>query len=157
MAKTFTVVPPEKRRPYWVGGQRQAVIVGGPETAGRYALSHSTIAPGGGAQEHRHGREAEAFYVIAGTIRFAIGGQTLTLGKGSFLHAEPGQKYGFEVIGSETCEVLILYAPAGLERLIEEAGLPDSPGAEARSIAEAHGLMEAAAPYDVHYSALEKP
>ena len=59
--------PSPERRAYWIGGQRQAVIAGGPETANRYALSHSTIAVGGGALEHRHSREAEAFYVITGT------------------------------------------------------------------------------------------
>ena len=57
--------------------------------------------------------------------RFSIGGQILLLDKGSFLHAEPGQKYSFEVIGSTPCEVLILYAPAGLERFIAELGIPD--------------------------------
>ncbi|HZP98750.1 MAG TPA: cupin domain-containing protein [Reyranella sp.] len=153
----FTVVHPAQQRIRWVGGQRQAVIVGGPETGGRYALSHSTIAVGGGAAQHRHSNEAESFYVIAGTIRFSIAGRAVLLGKGSFLHAEPGQDYSFEVVGDETCEVLIMYAPAGLERLIEAAGLPDAPGAERRSIDEARGLMEAAAPYGVHYAAIAKP
>jgi mannose-6-phosphate isomerase-like protein (cupin superfamily) len=159
----FSVVPTSKRRPYWVGGQCQAVIVGGSETGGRYALSHSTIAAGGGASEHCHGNEAESFYVVKGAIRFSIGDRTVLLEEGGFLHAEPGQKYSFEVIGPETCEVLIMYAPAGLERLIEEAGLPDSPNAaqsrqtERHSIEQARALMEAAAPYGVHYSALKKP
>ena len=81
------------------------------------------------------------------------GGQTVLLNRGSFLHAEPGRKYSFEVIGSEICEVLIMYAPAGLERFIEEAGLPDTPGAEARSIEQAGALMEAAPAYGVYYSA----
>lgn len=158
----FTLVQPADRRTYWVGDQRQAVIVGGPETGDRYALSHSTIAVGGGANEHRHSREAEAFYVIAGTIRFSIGGQTLLLEKGSFLHAEPGQKYSFEAIGSTPCEVLILYAPAGLERFIAESGVPDpadeaqSRQAAARSVADARTLMTAAAAYGVRYTAVDE-
>ena len=86
----YTVVPVPRRRAYWIGGQHQAVIAGGPETNNRYALSHSTIAVGGGALEHRHSREAESFYVITGKLRFAIEGQTVTLAKGDFLHAEPG-------------------------------------------------------------------
>jgi quercetin dioxygenase-like cupin family protein len=157
----FTLVQPADRRTYWVGGQRQAVIVGGAETGNRYALSHSTIAVGGGANEHHHSREAEAFYVIAGAVRFSIGGQTLLLEKGSFLHAEPGQKYSFEVVGSAPCEVLILYAPAGLERFILESGIADpadetqSKQAAARSIAEAHALMTAAPAYGVSYTAVE--
>jgi quercetin dioxygenase-like cupin family protein len=149
----FTVVPVSERRAYWIGGQHQAVIAGGPETGGRYALSHSTIAVGGGALEHRHSREAESFYVITGKLRFAIDGQTVTLAKGDFLHAEPGLKYSFEAL--EPTEVLILYAPAGLERFIAEAGLAD-PDAYQRSIDEAGAVLAAAPAYGVNYSALDK-
>jgi len=149
----FTVVPVAKRRAYWIGGQHQAVIAGGPETNNRYALSHSTIAVGGGALEHRHSREAESFYVITGKLRFAIDGQTVTLATGDFLHAEPGLKYSFEAL--EPTEVLILYAPAGLERFIAEAGLAE-PDAYQRSIDEAGAVLAAAPAYGVNYSALDK-
>jgi quercetin dioxygenase-like cupin family protein len=146
----FTVIPVAKRRAYWIGGQHQAVIAGGSKTNNRYALSHSTIAIGGGALEHRHSREAESFYVITGRLRFAIDGETVTLATGDFLHAEPGMKYSFEAL--EPTEVLILYAPAGLERFIEEAGLAD-PGAYQRSIDEAGAVLAAAPAYGVNYTA----
>jgi quercetin dioxygenase-like cupin family protein len=149
----FSVVPVARRRAYWIGGQHQAVIAGGSETGNRYALSHSTIAIGGGALEHRHGREAESFYVITGKLRFSIEGQTVTLDKGDFLHAEPGLKYSFEAL--EPTEVLILYAPAGLEQFIAEAGLGD-PNAYQRSIAEAGAVLAAAPAYGVVYTAAEK-
>ena len=68
----FTLVNVADRRTYWVGGQCQAVIVGSADTGGRYALSHSTIAVGGGAAEHAHGREAEAFYVLSGQLAFTF-------------------------------------------------------------------------------------
>jgi quercetin dioxygenase-like cupin family protein len=157
----FTVVPVADHRTFWVGGQRQAIIAGGPETGGRYALSHSTIAVGGGALEHRHGREAESFYVIAGKLRFSIDGRTVLLDKGDYLHAEPGLKYSFEAL--EPTEVLILYAPAGLERFIAESGIPDpadpaeAPKVFQRSIDEAGGVLAAAPAYGVHYTAMEKP
>ncbi len=149
----FTVVPAARRRAYWIGGQHQAVIAGGPETASRYALSYSTIAIGGGALEHRHSREAESFYVITGKLRFAIDGQTVTLAKGDFLHAEPGLRYSFEAL--EPTEVLILYAPAGLERFIAEAGLADA-DAYQRSIDEAGAVLAAAPAYGVVYTAADK-
>lgn len=149
----FTVIPVARRRAYWIGGQHQAVIAGGPETNNRYALSHSIIAVGGGALEHRHSREAESFYVITGRLRFAIDGQTVTLATGDFLHAEPGLKYSFEAL--EPTEVLILYAPAGLERFIEEAGLAE-PGAYQRSIDEAGAVLAAAPAYGVVYTAADK-
>jgi quercetin dioxygenase-like cupin family protein len=149
----FFIVPAADRRTYWLGGQRQAVIADARQTNGRYALSQSTIAAGGGALEHRHSREAESFYVIAGALRFSIDGQTVTLAKGDFLHAEPGLKYSFEAL--EPTEVLILYAPAGLERFVAEAGIAD-PGGYQRSIDEAGAVFAAAPTYGVHYTVLDK-
>src|SRR5476649_2368596 len=148
----YTIVPVADRRAYWIGGQRQAVIAGAAETGKRYALSHSTIAVGGGAAEHHHSHEAEAFYVIAGSIRFRLEGREVILNKGDFLHAEPGLKYSFEVLPPEPCEVLILYAPGGLERFIAEAGIA-APDGEARSIEEAQKAFAAAPTYGVSYTA----
>jgi quercetin dioxygenase-like cupin family protein len=158
----YTIVPVAERQAYWIGGQRQAVIVGAAETGKRYALSHSTIAVGGGASEHHHSREAEAFYVIAGSLRFSLDGRTIVLNKGDFLHAEPGLKYSFEVLPPETCEVLILYAPGGLEQFIAEEGIADPADqaqarqAEVRSVEEAQKVFAAAPGYGVNYTALKK-
>jgi quercetin dioxygenase-like cupin family protein len=154
----FTLVNVADRRPYWVGGQCQALIVGSADTGGRYALSHSTIAVGGGAAEHAHGREAEAFYVLSGRLAFTVGGETRSLDPGTFLHLEPGHPYSFVALGPDPAEVLILYAPAGLERLIAEAGIADPAEPEAsrqaaqRSIEAAPTLMAAARAYDVIYT-----
>ena len=152
----FSIVPAAERRTYWLGGQRQAVIAEANQTNGRYALSHSTIAPGGGATEHSHGREAEAFYVIAGRLRFSLDGRTFVLETGDFLHAEPGLTYSFEALGPDTAEVLILYAPAGLERFVAESGVPDGAGAFQKSIDDAAAVFAAAAAFGVRYTAAEK-
>jgi quercetin dioxygenase-like cupin family protein len=147
----YTIVPVADRQAYWIGGQRQAVIAGAEQTGKRYALSHSTIAVGGGAALHYHSREAEAFYVIAGKIRFVLEEREVILNPGDFLHAEPGLAYRFEVLPPDTCEVLILYAPGGLERFIAEAGIAAADG-EARSIAKAQQVFDAAPAYGVTYA-----
>ena len=149
----YSIVHPADWRTYWLGGQRQAVIADASQTNGRFALSHSTIVPGGGALEHSHSREAEAFYVLSGSLRYTLDGKTFVLGKGSFLHAEPGLKYSFEAL--EPSEVLIVYAPAGLERFIAEAGIADAGGYQ-RSIDEAGAVLAAAPAYGVNYTALDK-
>jgi quercetin dioxygenase-like cupin family protein len=159
----FTLVNVADRRTYWVGGQCQAVIVGSADTGGRYALSHSTIAVGGGAAEHAHGREAEAFYVLSGQLAFSVAGATRILAPGTFLHLEPGHPYSFVALGPDPAEVLILYAPAGLERLIAEAGIADPADSEAsrqaasRSIEEAATLKVAARAYGVIYAGTAEP
>lgn len=153
----FTLVNVADRRTYWVGGQCQAVIVGSADTGGRYALSHSTIAVGGGAAEHAHSREAEAFYVLSGRLAFSVAGETRMLMPGTFLHLEPGHPYSFMALGPDPAEVLILYAPAGLERLIAEAGIADPENPQAsrraaiRSIEDAATLKAAARAYGVDY------
>jgi quercetin dioxygenase-like cupin family protein len=151
----YSIVHPADWRTYWLGGQRQSVIADAGQTNNRFALSHSTIKPGGGAFEHSHSREAEAFFVLAGRIRYTLEGQSFVLEKGGFLHAEPGLKYSFEVLGPETAEVLILYAPAGLERFIAEAGVVEADGYQ-RSIDEAGRVFAAAPAYGVSYTALDK-
>jgi quercetin dioxygenase-like cupin family protein len=159
----FTLVNSADRRTYWVGGQCQALIVGGADTGGRYALSHSAIAVGGGAAEHTHGREAEAFYVLSGRLAFSVAGGTKILVPGTFLHLEPGHAYSFVALGPDPAEVLILYAPAGLERLIAEAGIADPGDAEAsrqaaiRSIEDAEALKSAARAYGVVYAGSSEP
>ncbi|MBV8409961.1 MAG: cupin domain-containing protein [Alphaproteobacteria bacterium] len=161
---SFALVTIADRRTYWVGGQCQALIAGANETGGRYALSHSTIAVGGGAAQHRHGREAEAFYVLSGQLHFSVVGEpTMNLLPGTFLHLEPGLDYRFEAVGPAPAEVLILYAPAGLERLIEAAGIADPADSEGsrhaavRSVEEAETLKAAARAYGVIYARSPKP
>ena len=138
----FTHVDVADRRTFWIGGQRQSLIVGGAETGGRYVLSHSAIPAGGGAAEHVHGAEAEAFYVLAGQLRFAWEGDSLDVGPGSFLHLEPGLAYSFTVIGSQQAELLIIYAPAGLEHFISGVGVQDANNDEAASRQAADRSLE---------------
>lgn len=141
----FTLVDVPSRRTYWIGGQRQSLIVGGDATAGRYTLSHVVIPPGGGAAEHEHGVEAEAFYILAGRLRFAWEGGTRELGRGAFLHLEPGLPYGFEAIGDEPAELLVIYAPAGLEDFIAAVGVADAPDEAASREAAERSMQDLAA------------
>lgn len=136
--KSYTLVNPAERRTYWIGGQRHSIIVGGKETAGRYSIAHSTMEVGIGAAEHIHGVEAEAFYILKGTFRFRIDDVEQILEPGAFLHVEPGMPYSFEVMPPETGEVLVLYAPAGLEDFIVEVGVED-----AADPTQAHDAAEA--------------
>ena len=68
----FTLVQPTDRRTYWVGGQRQAVIVGGPETV-RAALAE--LAERTGADElmittmvHAHPERIRSYELLAKAV-----------------------------------------------------------------------------------------
>ncbi|MDD1523497.1 MULTISPECIES: cupin domain-containing protein [Bradyrhizobium] len=153
----FTLVNSHQRRTFWIGGQRQSIIAGEAETNGRYTLSHSLIEKGAGASEHAHGAEAEAFYILRGELEFTIAGQKKQLRRGDFLHVEPGLAYSFDPVGAESAEVLVIYAPAGLERFIAEVGIADSNDvlasreAALRSVQDVTSMKEAATSYGLRY------
>lgn len=154
----FTLVEPVDRKTFWIGGQRHSIIVGGEETAGRYSIAHSTMEVGVGASEHIHGVEAEAFYILKGCFRFVIDGEVKMLAAGTFLHVEPGLPYCFEVTGTDAGEVLVLYAPAGLEHFIEDAGVADQHIGEAsqqaadQSLANVEEMKARATGYGLRYT-----
>lgn len=156
MTANVSFVGARDRKVFWMGGQRQSLIIGAKETAGRYALSHASMEAGGGAAEHRHGREAEAFYILSGRLRLTIGGQDNLLGPGDFIHVEPGTPYGFVAV--EPTEVLVIYSPAGLETFIAEAGVTEaeneagSEAAAARSMRDIEAMKTSAGAYGLSYT-----
>jgi mannose-6-phosphate isomerase-like protein (cupin superfamily) len=92
------------------------------DTAGRFALFHTIVGPGSGPPFHIHSREDEAFFVLRGTLRFESDGATHELSPGSCIHLPIGTRHRFSNPGQEQAEVLILVAPAGIEKYFELAG-----------------------------------
>lgn len=74
-------------------------------------LTESTYGPGErGAMPHVHREHADAFYVLAGELRFHVAGERRSLPAGSLVLAPPGLVHGFEV-GPEGGRHLNLHAP----------------------------------------------
>jgi quercetin dioxygenase-like cupin family protein len=92
------------------------------DTDGRYAIWEATIPPGGGPPLHSHSREDEAFYVLDGTVTFYADGQSAQLGPGGFAHLPTGIPHRFANETDEPATMLILVAPAGLEKMFERTG-----------------------------------
>ncbi len=96
----------------------------GEQTGGRYALWEAIVPPGGGPPLHRHTRESEGFYVLEGQLTFRVDEGRIAAGPGTFVHLEPGTKHAFRNDTDATARTLILVAPAGLEKMFLEAGVP---------------------------------
>ena len=78
-------VPPGKGKRLWVADKLMTFVVSGGETGGAYALTDSTVPPGGEAPPHVHRREDEAFWVLEGEIEVTVGDDTLTASRDSFV------------------------------------------------------------------------
>lgn len=68
------------------------------------------VAPHGSLPVGRHGTE-EVYVILEGQGRGTIGGQTVALEKGMFIHLPPWCEHGLENTGDEPLVILICTAP----------------------------------------------
>ena len=83
-----------------------------------------TQPPGIATPLHRHTREAEAFYLLDGTMTYRAGEEVFHLGAGDFIWLPAGLPHAFRVTGDEPVRFLGLTDPGHLFDLYDEVGLP---------------------------------
>jgi hypothetical protein len=71
-----------------------------------------------------HSREEEAFYVLEGQLAFYAEDRRVTGGPRTFVNLPRGGLHYFKNEGNTPARMLILVAPAGLEKMFEETGRP---------------------------------
>ena len=101
----------------------------GEETAGRYAVFESIVAPGNGPPPHVHSREEEGFYVLEGEVTFGHGDTVVRAGPGTFINMPVGSLHWFRNETNRPARMLVSVAPAGLEGMFFEVGQPVAAGA----------------------------
>src|SRR5512132_1138318 len=69
------------------------------EAEGRLGVALVTQPPGVATPLHRHTREAEAFFLLEGTMTYRAGSETFHLGEGDFLWLPAGVPHAFRVTG----------------------------------------------------------
>ena len=78
---------------------------------------------------HVHHREDEAFFVLAGRLRFVCGEEAIVAGPGAFVFLPRDVPHTFVVEGEEPAHLLTLVSPGGGEGFFVEAGRPpEGPG-----------------------------
>ncbi|HZY84135.1 MAG TPA: cupin domain-containing protein [Gemmataceae bacterium] len=114
------------------GAGRTVAVVGdvyrflatGEDTNGKYALWEAVVPPGGGPPPHVHSREEEGFYVLEGEITILVRDKRLAAGPGMFANMPVGTPHSFKNESGRPAKVLISVAPAGLEKMFFEFGVP---------------------------------
>jgi quercetin dioxygenase-like cupin family protein len=112
-----------------VAGDVYRFLAVGAETDGKYALWEAIVPPGGGPPPHVHSREEEGFYVIEGAITLRVGEETIIASAGMFANMPVGTPHSFKNESAYPARMLISVAPAGLERMFFEFGVPLPQGA----------------------------
>ncbi|OWK43763.1 cupin domain-containing protein [Fimbriiglobus ruber] len=143
---------PGQGRTIAVVGDVYRFLATGEDTNGTYAIWEALVPPGGGPPPHVHSREEEGFYILEGEITVRVGGETIVATAGAFVNLPVGSLHSFKNESSQSAKMLISVAPAGLERMFFEVGVPLDDGSTTAlppTKAEIDKMMEAAPRYGV--------
>ncbi len=108
----------------WAMGSLFERLCNGEETGGTLGMSLVTQPPGIATPLHIHSREAECFYLLAGTMTYRAGEADFELATGSFIFLPSGVPHAFRVTGDEPVRFIGLSVPGGLMSLYDEVGIP---------------------------------
>jgi quercetin dioxygenase-like cupin family protein len=131
MAHQPTLRKPGNGRTIAVVGDVYRFLATGEDTDGKYALWEAIVPPGGGPPPHVHSREEEGFHILEGEIVIQIRDQRQVVRAGTFVNTPVGTPHSFKNESGKPARMLILIAPAGLEKMFFEVGVPVPPGATA--------------------------
>ncbi len=124
-----TIRRPAQGRTVAVVGDVYRFLATGEDTDGKYALWEAVVPPGGGPPPHVHSREEEGFYVLDGEITFTVGDERVVATPGTFANMPVGTPHSFKNESDRPARMLISVAPAGLEQMFFEFGVPVPQGA----------------------------
>lgn len=147
-----TIRKPGEGRTIGIVGDVYRFLATGEDTNGKYALWEAILPPGGGPPPHVHSREEEGFFVLEGEITFQVGDQRYVASPGIFANMPVGTTHSFKNESTKPAKMLIWIAPAGLEKMFFEVGIPLEPQAVVSpppSKEDIEKLVKAAARYGV--------
>jgi mannose-6-phosphate isomerase-like protein (cupin superfamily) len=91
------------------------------DTGGRWTMYEYTAPPGfAGPPPHSHKQTDEAFFVLEGTIRFELDGESVDAHPGAYARVPPGVVHRFSNPSDEPARFLGLIVPGGFEKYWEE-------------------------------------
>lgn len=115
---------PGTGRGTWAMGSLFEHLVGPAQSGGALGMALVAQPPGTATPLHRHGREAEALYLLAGEMSYRAGDTTYELAAGWFLYLPRAVPHAFRVRGEHPARFLSLSVPGGLLDLYDEVGVP---------------------------------
>jgi quercetin dioxygenase-like cupin family protein len=108
----------------WFVGTLAIIRIPGEATGGRFALIEFLFPLHASPPLHTHPQD-ESYVVLEGALTVKAGDERFVLDAGAAAVVPMGVPHTFRV-DSETARVLVLSTPAGLDRLVRDAGVPAS-------------------------------
>jgi len=128
MSHPFTLRKSTEGQTIAMVGDVYRFVAKGEDTNGKYAQLEAIVTPGGGPPPHVHSREEEGFYILEGEITFLVGGERIVATAGMSANMPVGTPHSFRNESKKPARMLVTIAPAGMERMLFEVGVPVAPG-----------------------------
>lgn len=102
----------------------------GEDANGRHAHWEAVVLPADGPPAHVHSQDEESFYVLDGEITFTVNSEQIVAKAGTFANMRrSGTPQSFKNESDYPARMLLSVAPAGLEQMYFECGVPLAEGA----------------------------
>ena len=101
-------------------GDEYRYLATGRDTSGSYFMMEAVVPPDAGPPRHVQTREDEGFYIVEGTATFWVDGEEVEAGPGTFLNVPRGAVHNFKNRMEQIVRMLILFAPAGIEKMFSQ-------------------------------------
>ena len=108
----------------WAMGSLFERLVTAAQTGGALGAALITQPPGLATPTHVHTREAEAWFVLDGTLTYRAGPEHVDLVAGDFIYLPRDVPHAFRITGRTPVRYLGLTLPGELLDLYDEVGVP---------------------------------
>jgi quercetin dioxygenase-like cupin family protein len=119
MSKEAIVVRSNEGQTLNVTGGGVRFLCTSDQTDHAWSMMAATLPTGSGPPPHDHPWD-EAYYCVAGEVRFSLAGESVTVRPGDFVYAPAGTLHGFQGISESPAQLLIFDAPAHTEGFFKE-------------------------------------
>lgn len=106
---------PGQSRMLDLGSTGLALRIASEQTGGSLAVVEFVTPPGGGVGPHVHEHEDELVYLLEGSIRVSVDGQTVDVGPGACALLPRGVPHGFTNTGVVPSRLLAVLLPGRLD------------------------------------------
>ena len=112
-----------------MGPNRIVIKATSDDTAGKFFLSESTVAPGfPGPPPHVHDELHDMFYVVDGELTMRLGDDEVKAGPGTFVCVPPGTVHTFSNRSDAPVTFLNFNAPGGWENYMRDLAAASASG-----------------------------
>ena len=126
----------------WGPAGKIRILAGAGSTDKSFSVVECIEPPGSGAPLHVHHGEAEAFYILEGTVQLICGTEKVTAGSGDFVYTPKDVAHKFTVLGDKPARLLMMFSRPGFEMFFAEGGSPMDQPAGPPDVAKFRNLVE---------------